>query len=72
MVGGRDAEASKEAKRTKLETYLLASGNTLPTPLAPVTDPLMFRKMKTDPNPQDTKQPQQLMRLRLHNDGPVS
>lgn len=66
MVGNGDVEVSKEIRRTaKLETCLRESRNALLTPLAPMTDQLMFRKMKTDPNPQDTKQPLRLMRFVL-------
>ncbi|KAL7629312.1 hypothetical protein AAE478_000832 [Parahypoxylon ruwenzoriense] len=62
-TSGRDEEVDREAKRiAKQEMSLRESGDTLLTPLVPMTDQLMFRKMKIDPNLQDTARRRRPMR----------
>jgi hypothetical protein len=41
-------------------------GDTVPTPLVAVTDQLMFRKMKTDIDPQDPARPHRPSRFVVH------
>lgn len=72
-LGDHGGEAHEETDRiAKLETSLREGGKTLPIPLAPVTDQLMFRKMKTNPDPLDTARPRQPMRPSPQYSRPMS